>query len=100
MLGNDEGGPVHFAGQVLDWIVVELGEEPKSRSGRTLRQLLGAAWLMLCVLMLTNYAQADRALVSMKDWSIFYGVVGLFHLALWAILVIGFVRERKTWAAQ
>lgn len=100
VLGNDERGPVHFAGQILDWIVVELGEEPQSRSGRTLRQLLGAAWLMLCVLMLTNYAQADRTLVSTKAWSMFYGALGLLYLGLWAMLVIGFVRERRTWATQ
>lgn len=79
---------------------MELGEEPQSRSGRTLRQLLGAAWLMLCVLMLTNYAQADRTLVSTKAWSMFYGALGLLYLGLWAMLVIGFVRERRTWATQ
>lgn len=98
VLGNDERGPVHLAGLVLDWIVVELGEEPQSRSGRKLRQLLGATWLMLCVLMLTNYAQADRMLVSMKAWSIFYGALGLLYLGLWAMLVIGFIHERRSWS--
>jgi hypothetical protein len=98
VLGNDEQGPVHFVGQILDWIVVELGEEPQSRSGRTLRQLLGASWLMLCVLMLTNYAQADQALVSMKAWGIFYAALGLLHLGLWGMLVVEYVRERRSWA--
>jgi hypothetical protein len=84
--------------QILDWIVVELGEEPQSRPGRALRQLLGAAWLMLCVLMLTIYAEADRTLIAMKAWSIFYGVLGLLYLGLWAMLVIGFMRERRSWA--
>jgi hypothetical protein len=98
VLGNDERGPVHFVSQILDWIVVELGEEPQSRPGRALRQLLGAAWLMLCVLMLTIYAEADRTLIAMKAWSIFYGVLGLLYLGLWAMLVIGFMRERRSWA--
>ncbi len=60
-----------------------------------MRQLLAAAWLMLCVLVLTNLAQADRAEGPMRAWSIFYGSLGFFYLMLWSILVIGFVRERR-----
>jgi hypothetical protein len=98
VFGDAEGGPVRVVEQILDWVVFGLGDEPTSHSGRVMRQLLAAAWLMLCVLMLANFAQADRAGVSMRVWSIFYGSLGFFYLMLWLILVIGFVRERRAWA--
>ena len=97
VFGDAEGGPVRVVEQILDWLVLGLGDEPTSHPGRVMRQLLAAAWLMLCVLMLANFAQADRAGVSMRVWSIFYGSLGFFYLMLWLILVIGFVRERRAW---
>ncbi len=98
VFGDAQGGPVRVVEQILDWLVLGLGDEPTSHAGQTMRQLLAAAWLMLCVLMLTNFAQADRAGASMFAWSIFYGSLGFFYLMLWLILVIGFVRERRAWA--
>lgn len=97
VFGDAQGGPVRIVEQILDWLVLGLGEEPTSRSGRVMRQLLAAAWLMLCVLLLTNLAQADRVGASMFAWSIFYGSLGFFYLLLWLILVVGFVRERRAW---
>lgn len=98
VFGDEQGGPVRVVEQILDWLVRGLGDEPTSHAGRVMRQLLAAAWLMLCVLQLTNSAQADRAGSSMFTWSIFYGSLGFFYLLLWLILVIGFVRERRAWA--
>ncbi len=98
VFGDAQGGPVRVVEQILDWLVLGLGDEPTSRSGRVMRQLLAAAWLMLCVLLLTNLAQADQAGASMFVWSIFYGSLGFFYLMLWLILVVGFVRERGAWA--
>jgi hypothetical protein len=97
VFGDAEGGPVRVVEQILDMMVTMFGEEPTSRPGRTLRQLLAAAWMMLCVLMLTNLAQADRAALSIRAWSIVYGSLGLFYLILWLILVADFIRQRKTW---
>ncbi len=98
IFGDEQGGPVRVVEQILDWLVLGLGDEPASHSGRVIRQLLAAAWLLLCVLMLTNFAQADGAGEYMFAWSIFYGSLGFFYLMLWLILVIGFVRERRAWA--
>jgi hypothetical protein len=98
VFGDEQGGPVRVVEQILDWLVLGLGDEPTSHAGRVMRQLLAAAWLMLCVLLLTNFAQADRAEASMFAWSIFYGSLGFFYLLLWLILVVGFVRERRAWA--
>ncbi|HTP10001.1 MAG TPA: hypothetical protein VMP08_17210 [Anaerolineae bacterium] len=98
VFGDEQGGPALVVEQILNWLVLGLGDEPTSRAGRVMRQLLAAAWLMLCVLMLANFAQADRAGVSMRVWSIFYGSLGFFYLMLWLILVVGFVRERRAWA--
>ena len=98
VFGDAEGGPVRVVEQILDWLVLGLGDEPTSHAGRMMRQLLAAAWLMLCVLMLTNFAQADRVAGASWAWSVVYGSLGLFYLILWSILVIGFVRERRAWA--
>ena len=98
VFGDEQGGPVRVLEQILDWLVRGLGDEPTSRAGRVMRQLLAAAWLMLCVLQLANSAQADRVEASMFAWSIFYGSLGFFYLMLWLILVVGFVRERRAWA--
>jgi hypothetical protein len=98
VFGDAKGGPVLVVEQVLDWLVLGLGDEPTSHSGRVMRQLLAAAWLMLCVLLLTNFAQADRVTGISWAWSVVYGSLGFFYLILWSILVIGFVRERRMWA--
>ncbi len=97
VFGDAEGGPVRIVEQILDWLVLGLGDEPTSHAGRVMRQLLAAAWLMLCVLMLTNFAQADRVAGAAWAWSVVYGSLGLFYLILWSILVIGFMRERRAW---
>ena len=100
VLGSNERGPVQVVYRVLDLMVIKLGDKPQSRSGRATRQLLAAAWIMLCVLVLSNYAQADISAELSRAWSIVYGTLGVMYLALWSILVIGIVRERRKWATQ
>ena len=100
VLGSNERGPVQVVYRVLDLMVIKLGDKPQSRSGRATRQLLAAAWIMLCVLVLSNYAQAAISAELSRAWSIVYGTLGVMYLALWSILVTGIVRERRKWATQ
>ena len=48
----------------------------QSWSGQSLRQLVAACWLMMCVLMLNNFAQIDLLQGMSKGWSLVYGSLG------------------------
>ena len=100
IFGDEQRGWIHFAGSILDAVVIGFGEDPRSRSGQSLRQLVAACWLMMCVLMLNNFAQIDLLNGMSKGWALVYGSLGALYLGLWCVLVIGIVQDRRKWATQ
>lgn len=100
VFGDEHHGWIRFAGNMLDAVVYGLNEDPLSRSGQSLRQLVAACWLMLCVLLLNNFAQIDLLRGVSRGWVIVYGTFGLLYLALCLVLVIGIVQDRRKWTTH